>query len=109
MWEELGEQFGVDVIDDEEVEQDEEDREVEKIINTGREAKRKLAKGTVLMSDRLNLIMYSTVHVLHFTFYVCRTGRTGRSVLYLLAFSCQDCCRGPSDGGGMGGDCLKRQ
>ena len=96
----------MDVLDDEEVEQDEEDREVEKIINTRREAKRKLAKGycTNVRQVELNNVQYSTC--ITFYIYMCQTGR---SVLYLLAFSCQDCCRGPSDGGGMGGDCLKRQ
>ena len=45
-WEELGQEVGLDVLDDEEVEQDEEDREVEKLLSKGKEAKRKLAKGT---------------------------------------------------------------
>ena len=52
--------MGLDIIDDEEVEQDEEDREVEQLLNTGKEAKRKLTKG---MSNRSNLIVHSTVHV----------------------------------------------
>ena len=45
-WDELGREVGLEVIDDEEVEQDEEDREVEKLLSRGKEAKRKLAKGT---------------------------------------------------------------
>ena len=45
-WVNMGEEIGIEVIDDEEVEQDEEDREVKKILEKGKEAKRKLARGT---------------------------------------------------------------
>ena len=48
-WYALGEVIGLDIVDDEEVdeaEQDDEDKEVEKIIKRGKEAKRKLATGT---------------------------------------------------------------
>ena len=45
-WTEMGERVGLEVVDDEEVEQDEEDREVEKILEKGKETKRKLATGT---------------------------------------------------------------
>ena len=54
-WEDIGQELGMDVLDDEEVEQDEADREVEKIIKQGKDAKRKLTKGKV---------------------YLCRTSRT---------------------------------
>ena len=37
--------MGLEVISDEEVEQNDEDREVEKLLEKGKEAKRKLAKG----------------------------------------------------------------
>ena len=54
------------MVADEEVEQNDEDREVENILKKGKEMKRKLATGTVhniFMSDRLNSVQYSTVHV----------------------------------------------
>ena len=44
-WREMGERVGLEVIDVEDVEQQEEDREVEQIIRKGREMKRKLAIG----------------------------------------------------------------
>ena len=44
-WVKLGEEVGLVVVDDDEVEQEEEDREVERIITKGKEAKRKLATG----------------------------------------------------------------
>ena len=42
-WSELGERVGLEVVEDEDVKQDEEDKEVEKIIQKGKETKRKLA------------------------------------------------------------------
>ena len=45
-WMEMGETVGLEVVEDEEVEQEEEDREVEKILMKGKETKRKLATGT---------------------------------------------------------------
>ena len=44
-WSELGERVALKVVEDEEVKQDEEDQEVEKIIQKGKETKRKLATG----------------------------------------------------------------
>ena len=41
----LGEDVGLIVVDDDEVEQEEEDREVKRILANGRKAKRKLATG----------------------------------------------------------------
>ena len=41
----MGEDVGHIVVDDDEVEQEEEDREVERILAKGKEAKRKLATG----------------------------------------------------------------
>ena len=43
-WVEVGADVGL-VVDDDEVEQEEEDREVERILAKGKEAKRKLATG----------------------------------------------------------------
>ena len=40
-----GERVGLEVIDDEYIEQQEEDRQVEQIIRKGKEMKRKLATG----------------------------------------------------------------
>ena len=62
-WGEIGEDVGLEVVADEEVEQNDEDREVENILKKGKETKRKLATGTVhniLMSDRSNSVQYST-------------------------------------------------
>ena len=44
-WVKLGEDVGLVVVDDDEVEQEEEDREVERILAKGKEAKRKLVTG----------------------------------------------------------------
>ena len=55
---EIGDDVGLQVVVDEEVEQDEEDRELKNILK-----KRKLATGTVhniLMLDRSNSVQYST-------------------------------------------------
>ena len=46
LWVKVGEDVGLVVVDDDEVEQEEEDREVERILAKGKEAKRKLATGT---------------------------------------------------------------
>ena len=45
---EMGEQVWLEVVGDTEVEQDEEDREVEKILQKGKETTRKLAMGTYI-------------------------------------------------------------
>ena len=42
-WTEMEEQVELEMVEDEELEQDEEDREVEKILEKGKEMKRKLA------------------------------------------------------------------
>ena len=44
-WGNLGEDVGLVVVDDDVVEQEEEDRKVERILAEGKEAKRKLATG----------------------------------------------------------------
>ena len=44
-WVKLGEDVGLVVVDNDEVEQEEEDREVERILAKGKEAKRKLGTG----------------------------------------------------------------
>ena len=43
---EIEDEVGLEVVADEEVEQEEEDREVENILMKGKEMKRKLATGT---------------------------------------------------------------
>ena len=64
-WAELGERVGLEVVKDEEVEQDQE--EVEKIIQKGKETKRKLAMGKhVMISCRIGRTVYSTVQ------YICK-------------------------------------
>ena len=45
-WAKVGEDVGLVVVGDDDVEQEEEDREVERILAKGKEAKRKLATGT---------------------------------------------------------------
>ena len=63
-WSELGERVGLEVVEDEEVEQDEEDQEVEKIIQKGKEMKRKLATSKhVTISCQTGQTVYSTVHL----------------------------------------------
>ena len=62
-WGEIGEDVGLEVVADEEVEQNDEDREVENILKKGKGTKRKLATGTVhnsFMSDTSNSVQYST-------------------------------------------------
>ena len=63
LWGKIGDDIGLEVVVDEEVEQNDEDREVENILKKGKEMKRKLATGTVhniFMSDRSNSVQYST-------------------------------------------------
>ena len=61
---EIGDNFGLEVVADEEVEQEEEDREVENILKKGKEMKRKLATGMVHnISWRTGQTVYSTVHI----------------------------------------------
>ena len=50
-WGEMGKRVGLEVVDDEEVEQEEEEREVEQIIRKGKEMKRKLATGILIVFD----------------------------------------------------------
>ena len=45
LWVEVGEDVGLIVVDDDEVEQEEDDRELESILAKGEEAKRKLVTG----------------------------------------------------------------
>ena len=63
-WGEIGDDVGLEVMVDEEVEQEEEDREVENILKKGKEMKRKLATGTVHnISCQTGRTVYSTVHI----------------------------------------------
>ena len=60
----MQERVGLEVVEDEEVEQDEENREVEKIIQKGKEIKRKLATGKyITISCQTGQTVYSTVHL----------------------------------------------
>ena len=62
-WGEIGDDVGLEIVADEEVEQNDEDREVENILKKGKETKRKLATSTVhniFMSDMSNSVQYST-------------------------------------------------
>ena len=82
-WGEIGDEVGLEVVADEEVEQEEEDRQVENILMKGKEMKRKLATGTYFMSDRLNSVQYSTHLNNHIDIISCQTCWT---VKYLLFF-----------------------
>ena len=63
-WGEIGDNVGLDVVTDEEVEQEEEDREVENILQKGKKMKRELAAGMVhRISCQTGQTVYSTVHV----------------------------------------------
>ena len=70
----LGEEVGLVVVDDDVVEQEEEDREVERIITKGKEAKRKLATGmyrfNVELVEQDYTVQYSTNNN---KVYLCRT------------------------------------
>ena len=63
-WVEVGADVGL-VVDNDEVEQEEEDREVERILAKGKEAKRKLATGmygfNVKLIEQDGTVQYSTV------------------------------------------------
>ena len=67
LWVQFREEVGLDVVEDDVVEQDNEDREVEKIITKGKEAKRKLATGMYGFNVELVIqdctLQYSTVHL----------------------------------------------
>ena len=52
-WVEVGKDVGLVVVEDDDVEQEDEDREVEKIIAKGKEAKRKLATGMYRFNVKL--------------------------------------------------------
>ena len=57
----MGKRVGLEVVEDEEVKQDEEDREVEKIIQKGKETKTKLATGKhIMISCQTGQTVYST-------------------------------------------------
>ena len=61
---EKGDDISLEVMADEEVEQEEEDREVENILKKGKEMKRKLATGTVHnILCQTGRTVYSTVHI----------------------------------------------
>ena len=60
------ERVGLEVIDDEGIEQQKEDREVEQIIRKGKETKRKLARCILILFDVGQVkqcTVYSTVYV----------------------------------------------
>ena len=57
----MGERVALEVVEHEKVEQDEEDREVEKIIQKEKETKRKLAMGKyVMISCQTGQTVFST-------------------------------------------------
>ena len=66
-WAKVGKDVGLIVVDDDDVEQEEEDREVERILAKGKEAKRKLATGMYRFNVELIelhcTVQYSTVHI----------------------------------------------
>ena len=80
-WYELGMNVGLEVVDDEEAgaeeERTEEDREVQKIVEQGREVKRKIITGKVMYS------MYVCM-------YVCRKGQ---NIVYILMLLMCTWCR----------------
>ena len=82
-WVKLGEDVGLVEVDDDVVEQEEEDREVERILAKGKEAKRKLA--TVMYGFNVELIeqdctvQYSTYKN---KLYLCQTCQTVYPTLY---------------------------
>ena len=67
LWIKLGEEVGLVVVDDDVVEQEEKDREVERIIGKGKEAKRKLVTDmygfNVELVEQDCTVQYSTVHI----------------------------------------------
>ena len=73
----VGEDVGLVVVDDDEVEQEEEDREVERILAKGKEAKRKLATGMYAFNVELVkqdcTVQYSTNKN---QLYLCQTCQT---------------------------------
>ena len=72
-----GEDVGLIVVNDDDVEQEEEDREVERILAKGKEAKRKLATGTYRFNVELikknYTVQYSTYKN---QLYLCQTCQT---------------------------------
>ena len=63
-WVKVGEDVGLIVVDDDEVEQEEEDREVERILAKGKEAKRKLVTGMYGFNVEQDCtVQYSTVYI----------------------------------------------
>ena len=73
----MGEDGGLVVVNDDEVEQEEEDREVERILAKGKEAKRKLVTGMyrfkVELIEQDCTIQNSTYK---YQLYLCQTCRT---------------------------------
>ena len=63
-WGEIEDDIGLEVVADEEVEHEKEDREVENILEKGKETKSKLATGTVHdILCQTGQTVYRTVHV----------------------------------------------
>ena len=88
-WMKLEEDVGLIVVDDDEVEQEEEDREVERILVKGKESK----------NSSNNTVQYSTVHIrIHYT-YVEHV----KQFTLPYIFSCENCgSRAQDDCGGVG-------
>ena len=77
-WSEMRERVGLEVVEDEEVEQNKEDREVEKIIQKGKETKRKLAMG-----KHVRYVKQHTVQYICQLMISCQTGQTVYSTVHL--------------------------
>ena len=95
-WVKMGEDVRLIVVNNDDIEQEEEDREVERILAKGKEAKRKLATG--MYGFNVELIKKDcTVHIrINYTYV--------KHVKQLtLPFSCENCgSRAQDDCGGMG-------
>ena len=82
-WVKLGEDVGLAVVDNDVVKQEEEDREVERILVKGKEAKKKLATGmygfNVKFVEQDCTVQYSTYKN---KLYLCQTCQTVYLTLY---------------------------
>ena len=83
-WAKVGEDVGLIVVNDDDVEQEEEDREVERILAKGKEAKRKLATGMYGFNVEL-VELYCTVQYSTHITIIYPMSNMSNSVPYLLA------------------------
>ena len=98
-WVKVGEDVGLIVVNDDDVEQEEEDREVERILAEGKEGRRKLATGmygfNVELIKKHCTVQYSTYK--NHLYYVEHVEQL------TLPFSCENCGSWAQDDcGGMG-------